>query len=551
MNQRNQRKILYIEDDLEARELMADILHYHGFVFFSASRGLEGIKMASNVIPDLILMDIDLPDMQGYEVTTYIKSDKKLKKIPIIALTGDTGIGAKERSLSAGCDGYISKPINITDFLKQIEEYLEGRKDLVSPELEKKYLAEYNTRLVSKLQDKIEELSKMNTSLSDMNDELSQSKEQLTEYNNRLFYMNKLANLLRLQKSPLELLRMLPLKLLEGFSIDRCIIFEYDEKTEKIKSLFSAGVSPENLKKLNIKLARQFYIRFRQEHKILWIKNKSEIIDKSLLHLAQSFNSLSFILASISGWRTGNDETGIFKTLNHYTAKHSTQEKIESIPKKLIMFVDRGRSQKLFHTYEIRIFKAFVQSTSIIYENMNLYHQLYGLYQIREQEAETDPLTELYNYRYFRSESERELLRSDRYNKPFSLALIDIDNFKSYNDTLGHLAGDKALKSFATILLENTRKSDTIARYGGDEFILILPELAKKQAKSLAVKLCNKLKKNKLLKQIGSANVNLTVSIGIASFPVNGKTVDELLKKADSAMYQAKKSGKNTVAISE
>lgn len=550
MVDKTQLKILYIEDDLESREVMSDILHFHGYKFFSASRGIEGIEIAQKETPDLILMDINLPDMQGYEVTTILKSNKKVKNIPIIALTGFTGKGAKELSLAAGCDGYISKPINITEFLHEIDEYIQGKKETVTPEIEKEYLTQYNVRLVEKLQTKIEELGKMNLNLSQINEELNVSKEQLTEYNNRLFYMNNLANLLRLQKTPQDLLQLLPFKLREGFSVDRTIIFEYDDEKEKLNSLFSAGIASENLKKITLNLSREFYKHIRKEHKVLWIKDKSEIIDSSLLNLAQNFNSLSFILASISGWRSITDDTSIFSSIKSSTIKYNLRKKSEQLPKKLLLFIDRGRSQKPFLTYEIRILKAFIQSISIIYENMLLYHDLYDIYRIREKEAITDPLTSLHNYRYFRSESERELMRSDRHNKPFSLAIIDIDNFKLYNDTHGHLAGDKVLIALAKLLKENTRKSDTVARYGGDEFIIILPELESDQAKSLAEKLCDTMHHSEELKKLDLKSVELSISIGIASYPENGKNVDELLKKADDALYDAKKSGKNTVSIS-
>jgi diguanylate cyclase (GGDEF)-like protein len=549
MVDKTQLKILYIEDDLESREVMSDILHFHGFKFFSASRGIEGIEKATKEMPDLILMDINLPDMQGYEVTTILKSNDKTKNIPIIALTGFTGKGAKELTLAAGCDGYISKPINITEFLLQIDEYLQGRKDTVAPEIEKEYLAEYNVRLVEKLQAKIEELGKMNLSLSQINEELSVSKAQLTEYNNRLFYMNNLANLLRLQKSPQDLLQLLPFKLKEGFSVDRSIIFEYDDSNEKLKPLFVAGVATGNLKKLKLTLSREFYKHLRKEHKVLWVKDKSEIIDSSLMNIAQNFNSLSFIFASISGWRSVTDDSSIFSSINTSTIKYKLRKKSEQLPKKLLLFIDRGRSQKPFLTYEIRILKAFIQSISIIYENMLLYHDLYDIYRIREKEAITDPLTSLHNYRYFRTESERELLRADRYNKPFSLAIIDIDNFKPYNDTHGHLAGDKVLIALAHLLRENTRKSDIIARYGGDEFIIILPELELIKAKSLAEKLCDKMHQSNELKKLDLKSVELSISVGIASYPDSGKTIDKLLKKADSALYEAKKIGKNTVSI--
>ena len=134
MTDHTRKKILYIEDDPQARVLMADIFRYKGYIYIEASRGLEGIQLASEHLPDLILVDLQLPDIQGYEVTTHLKSLEKLQETPIIALTAETQKDVKELVLTAGCDGYISKPINITEFLFKIEEYLAGRKDLVHPD---------------------------------------------------------------------------------------------------------------------------------------------------------------------------------------------------------------------------------------------------------------------------------------------------------------------------------------------------------------------------------------------------------------------------------
>ena len=102
----------------------------------------------------------------------------------------------------------------------------------------------------------------------------------------------------------------------------------------------------------------------------------------------------------------------------------------------------------------------------------------------------------------------------------------------------------------AKTLLENIRKSDTLARYGGDEFVMILPELDKQQSKSLAEKLCTVIGKTKVPRKISSRKMNLTVSLGISTFPEDGRTEEELLKKADEALYQAKDLGRNAVCIS-
>jgi diguanylate cyclase (GGDEF)-like protein len=546
----SEQKILYIEDDGDSREMMADVLHLHGYKFLSASRGLEGIRIATQELPDLILLDINLPDMDGYEVTTLLKSVKSLENTPVIAISVDTEQGARERILTTGCQGFISKPINIPEFLERINEYLEGRTESVTPEVEKKFLAEYNLRLGEKLQVKIEELEKVNLSLISMNEELNISQSQLTDYNNRLLAMNNIANSLRLQNSPAEVLHVLPEKLSEGFNVDRCLIFEYHEESGKLEMLRGAGVAESNIKKMKFKLNPAFYQKLKEDLKILWIQDKKDIPDEKLYKVAQSLNSTTFIIGSLTGFSSRRDATSILKSIASYSESDNEEDITIEKPRKYIIFIDRGKTQRYFESYEIRVLKTFLQTTSIIYENMLLYHKMVKLYRIKEQEAITDALTNVFNYRYFQSQIEREIVRSDRHGKHFSVAMIDIDNFKQYNDSQGHPNGDEALKLIAKTIIDNIRKSDTLARYGGDEFVMIIPELDKQQSKSLAEKLCMVIGKTKVPRKKTARKVSLTVSLGISTYPEDGRTEDELLKKADEALYHAKDLGRNAVCIS-
>ena len=274
------------------------------------------------------------------------------------------------------------------------------------------------------------------------------------------------------------------------------------------------------------------------------------IPDEKLYKIAQSINSTSFIIGSLTGFSSTRDATSILQSIASYSDSEDDESITIEKPRKYIIFIDRGKTQRKFESYEIRVLKAFLQTTSIIYENMLLYHKMVKLYRIKEQEAITDGLTNVFNYRFFQSQFEREIVRSDRHSKHFSVAMIDIDNFKIYNDSQGHLNGDEALKLIAKTLLENIRKSDTLARYGGDEFVMILPELDKQQSKSLAEKLCTVIGKTKVPRKISSRKMNLTVSLGISTFPEDGRTEEELLKKADEALYQAKDLGRNAVCIS-
>ena len=145
---------------------------------------------------------------------------------------------------------------------------------------------------------------------------------------------------------------------------------------------------------------------------------------------------------------------------------------------------------------------------------------------------------------------ERELHRAKRSNSPIGIIMFDIDNFKVFNDTLGHDAGDNVLQALAGLMNAQTRKEDIACRFGGEEFILILPEMTLDKVKERAEDLRSKAQALVLThkdKPLGP----ITISLGVAVFPVNGATAEALIKSADKAMYRAKESGKNRVVVSD
>jgi signal transduction histidine kinase len=160
------KTILYVEDNSANRFLVRQILEGVGYTVIEAVDGLSGIKMAQAARPDLILMDISIPNMDGYEAATRIKSLPELSHIPIVALTAGTLAGDRERALAAGCHGYIAKPIDVDTFPRQIAAYLDGLREQISAEQESTYLREYSERLVDRLQQKVQELTKANEALA-------------------------------------------------------------------------------------------------------------------------------------------------------------------------------------------------------------------------------------------------------------------------------------------------------------------------------------------------------------------------------------------------
>jgi diguanylate cyclase (GGDEF)-like protein len=161
--------------------------------------------------------------------------------------------------------------------------------------------------------------------------------------------------------------------------------------------------------------------------------------------------------------------------------------------------------------------------------------------------ATTDALTKLNSREYFLQQYSDLFHRSERYERPFSLMMIDIDNFKRVNDTYGHPAGDRVLEHIGRVILDAVRHEDFAARYGGEEFAILLPETNPPGAGIPAERIRRNIETLRIPAR--DEEFSVTVSIGIASFPEHASSMDGLLERADCALYDAKKSGKNTVRI--
>jgi diguanylate cyclase (GGDEF)-like protein len=157
----------------------------------------------------------------------------------------------------------------------------------------------------------------------------------------------------------------------------------------------------------------------------------------------------------------------------------------------------------------------------------------------------TDSLTGLYNRKHLMETLDKETSRCQRYKRPLAILMIDIDHFKRYNDTFGHLAGDEALKRMAKIFRDSVRAVDYSARYGGEEFLIILPETSKHEAANAAERIRRCVEEDSLAE--GDRATATTVSIGVAVFPEHGDHIQTLIKNADAALYEAKKGGRNQV----
>jgi diguanylate cyclase (GGDEF)-like protein len=155
-----------------------------------------------------------------------------------------------------------------------------------------------------------------------------------------------------------------------------------------------------------------------------------------------------------------------------------------------------------------------------------------------------DGLTELFDHSTFLAKLETEIRRYKRYGSEVSLIMIDLDDFKNFNDTYGHQEGDRILRGVAALIKKTTRDLDIAARYGGEEFAIILPQTGSSQAAGIAERLREQVAKT------FCGDRKVTISLGVAACPGDAKSARELVKKADRALYQSKANGKNQVTVS-
>ncbi len=160
--------------------------------------------------------------------------------------------------------------------------------------------------------------------------------------------------------------------------------------------------------------------------------------------------------------------------------------------------------------------------------------------------ATTDGLTELFNHRYFQEQIRLQTEQCKRYNINFSLIIIDIDFFKKFNDNFGHQSGDAVLRQVAQTLKRNVRATDIVCRYGGEEMSIILPNTDEEEAYSTAQKICERVAQHKF-KLANGKETNVTISLGVSTFPKDGETAETMISSADKRLYEAKNSGRNRV----
>jgi diguanylate cyclase (GGDEF)-like protein len=196
-----------------------------------------------------------------------------------------------------------------------------------------------------------------------------------------------------------------------------------------------------------------------------------------------------------------------------------------------------------FARRDLKLLSRLATQVAVALERTHLHDQISSL-------GITDELTNMYNARYLDQTLEREVRRCKRYGSMMALIFLDLDNFKGINDTHGHPLGSRCLAEVSQIMVKSVRDVDILARYGGDEFVVILPETTVATAWMVAERLHESIGSHIFLADEG-IKARLTASIGIAGFPDHAQTKADLIRKADEAMYRAKSAGRNRICLAD
>jgi diguanylate cyclase (GGDEF)-like protein len=320
-----------------------------------------------------------------------------------------------------------------------------------------------------------------------------------------LSFTSKMGNILNLDQLATEMLQTLS----KAIRISQvALLFE-----EPGSSLFTVRfVYPET----KDKSSNEFGLSF-DSPVVTWLQKESQVLTLKQIDTAPQFKAL---------WEAEKESLHNSKLELLYPLKsHGKLVGILGLSKK--------HSSHVFTQEDIELVMSVANQAGVIVENAQLYAQAMTW-------AITDGLTRLNNHRYMHECLDKEIARGTRFGTTFSLIMIDLDFFKTYNDTYGHLAGDDVLASIAKSIQASIRTVDMAFRYGGEEFAVILPETMTEGAYVLAERI-----REKIEKQIFSGRSSITASLGIATWPTDGVTKEQIMVSADKALYTAKGTGRN------
>lgn len=447
-------QILVVDDVAANIKLLEAKLTSEYYDVLSAKDGYEAIEKAKKNMPDIILLDVMMPGMDGFQTCQKIKQDPELAHIPVVMVTALSEQSDRLKGLESGADDFLTKPINDMALFARVKS---------------------------------------------------------------LVRLKVLLDELRLRDKTGLQMGIKPIEAITDMKGAKVLFLDDDEVQGK-----------------------QVAAKLGESYQVVWEKSPDGLLEKAV---AGNYDAvvISTLLMDSDGLRLASQIRG--------------HEATRNVP--IVVLVDEDDQPLMLKALEVGMNDYLTIPVDKNEMTARLRTQirrkkyqdaLKSQYQQSISMAVTDGLTGLYNRHYLNIHLENMVRQSLQHHKSLALAMMDMDHFKSVNDTHGHDAGDLVLKKLAELIINTARSTDLIARFGGEEFVVLMPETDQQSALNAASRL-REIVENTTFNIDETKKLKLTISIGIASLHPEGDTPDALLKRADEALYSAKHSGRNTVKV--
>jgi diguanylate cyclase (GGDEF)-like protein/PAS domain S-box-containing protein len=451
--------ILIADDDPVSLNVLENMLKREDLNVVAATSGREALELAENTDFAVGLIDVQMPEMSGFEAAEKIRSTTLNSELPVIFISAvNTDKEFVLQGYESGAVDYLIKPFDKFQLTSKVNIFCKIHE-------QKRLLEDKNTQLASVNQQLQSEISDRKTIEKRLKESETKYRKLFEKSNDALFITDK-TRILDCNTAMVEL-------------------FDFKSRSDLLKTHFF-----------------EFFPE-KQPHGENSEDKLNGMMDMALREGSHKFESVCL---------RSEDET------------FSTEILMTAIPigKKTVL-----------HTVIRDITKRKESEQKLI------------------SQAIRDPLTSLFNRRYLEESLDRELSKAQRHNNPLAIIMLDADHFKMFNDTYGHLAGDKVLRDMGKHLVTYSRKEDIACRYGGEEFVLVLPETSLEVAIQRAEDLRLTIETGKKMKYKRQTLPTVTISLGVAVFPDHGNRVNALISAADKALYKAKEHGRNQVVVAK